>query len=162
MSEGQLKYASGLPVAEIRHRSGLVVWSSTAGGPPWCDADLREAVLDDMTCDGGIVLGSLVGASLKRCDLYWLHASASSFVDADLEDCIFRGCNLSVVDFSGARLRRTRFLKDNLDGRTDLSGANLSAAQISDADFSGAEYDDASRFPPGFDPLRHGMTRAKP
>jgi uncharacterized protein YjbI with pentapeptide repeats len=162
MAVGQLKYKSGLPVTEIRDRAGLVVWSFALGGTRWDECDLRDAILDDMTADGGvIVFGTLAGASLKRCDFYWLFAGVNSFADADLEDCVFRGCNLSQADFSGARLLRTRFLKDNLLGRTNLSGANLSGARIENADFSGAEYDSATRFPPGFLSVEHGMVKAK-
>jgi uncharacterized protein YjbI with pentapeptide repeats len=160
MAVGQLKYRSGLPVTEIRNRSGLVVWSFVLGGPRWEDSDLREAVLDDVVCEGGVLtMATLIGASLKRADFYWLFAGANSFADANLEECSFRGCNLSEVDFSGARLLRTRFLKDNLLGRTNLSGANLSMARIEDSDFSGAEYDDATRFPKGFS--KEGMVKAK-
>lgn len=116
-----------------------------------------------MTSDGGVIaFGTLVGASLKGGDFYWLFVGANSFVDADLEDCAFRGCHLAGSDFTRARLVRTRFLQDNLLGRTRLSGANLSAAYIEDADFSGAEYDEMTMFPNGFHPLEHGMTKAKP
>lgn len=93
---------------------------------------------------------------------FWLFAYRADFTGADLEDCAFRGCDLSEANFSGAVLRRTRFAKDNLDGRTDLSGADLSAAIIEAADFSGAEYDDATKFPPGFDPHQHGMLKTMP
>jgi len=145
MAVGQLRYRSGLPVTEIRNRSGLVVWSFALGGPRWDECDLRDAVLNDVICDGGVItLTTLTGASLKRADFYWLFAGVNSFADADLEDCAFYGCNLSQSDFSGARLLRTRFMKDNLLGRTNLSGANLSAALIEDTDFSGAEYDEAT------------------
>jgi|RhiMetStandDraft_4_1073278.scaffolds.fasta_scaffold50261_3 uncharacterized protein YjbI with pentapeptide repeats len=162
MALGQLRYRSGLPVTEIRNRSGLVVWSFALGGPRWDESDLREAILDDVICEGGvIVFTTLIGASLKRADLYWLFAGGNSFAEADLEGCVLHGCNLSQADFSGARLRRTRFMKDNLLGRTNLTGANLSAAAIDEADFSGAEYDDATRFPRGFHPLKHGLTKAK-
>jgi hypothetical protein len=65
------------------------------------------------------------------------------------------------LHFSGARLRLTRFLKDNLLGRTNLSGADLPAARTEGADFSGAEYDDMTRFPKGFRPLEQGMVKAK-
>jgi uncharacterized protein YjbI with pentapeptide repeats len=162
MAVGQLKYKSGLPVTEISNRSGLVVWSLALGGPRWDECDLRGAVLDDMTADGGVVVfGTLAGASLKRCDFYWLFAGVNSFADADLEDCVFYGCNLSQADFSGARLLRTRFLRDNLLGRTNLSDADLSKALVDNADFSGAEYDKETRFPMGFYPLKQGMTKAK-
>lgn len=163
MAVGQLKYRSGLPVTQLRNRGGDVIWSFVLGGQRWDESDLREAVLEDVVCDGGVIaLTTLAGASLKRSEFYWLFAGANSFLDADLEDCAFHGCNLSETDFSGARLVRTRFLRDNLFGGTNLSGANLSRALIRDADFSGAEYDDATRFPSGFDPRRHGMAKAKP
>jgi uncharacterized protein YjbI with pentapeptide repeats len=163
MGVGQLKFKSGLPVTEIRNRSGVVIWSFTLGGPRWDEGDLRGAVLDDSICDGGIIVfGTLAGASLKRCDFYWLFAGLNSFADADLEDCAFYGCNLSGADFSGAHLLRTRFLKDSLDGRTNLSGANLATARIESADFSGAEYDSETRLPKGFYPLKHGMRKTKP
>jgi uncharacterized protein YjbI with pentapeptide repeats len=163
MAVGQLRYRSGLPVTEIRNQLGLVVWSYAFGGPRWEDSHLQEAVLDDVVCEGGVItMSSLADASLKRAEFYWLFAGVNNFAEADLEDCTFYGCHLAEADFSGARLRRTRFLKDNMLGCTRLSGANLSKAIIEDCDFSGAEYDDATRFPEGFDPHKHGMTRAKP
>jgi len=162
MAVGQLKYKSGHPVSEIRNQAGEVLWRFALGGPRWDECDLRGAVLDDVVCDGGVLtLATLAGASMKRSDFYWLFAGANSLAGADLEECTFRGCTLAETDFSGARLVRTRFLKDNLLGRTNLSGANLSEAWIRDADFSGAEYDGATRFPPGFDPTSHEMVKAK-
>lgn len=161
---GELRSTSGTPVTEIKDRSGRLLWSGNADGTDWFDSDLRNAVLDDIAADGG-ALGlttTLIGASLKRSDFYWLFAFRADFTGADLEDCVFRGCQLSEANFSGAMLRRTRFVKDNLDGRTDLSGADLSAALIEAVDFSGAKYDDATKFPEGFDPSRHGLLKAEP
>jgi len=163
MTVRQLRYRSGLPVTEIRKRSGEVIWSSAQAGATWQDCDFGNAILDDIVIEGAaIALGSFAGTSLKRCDFYWLLAPCTSFVAADLEDCAFHGCGLGESDFTGAILRRTRFLRDNLGGGTDLCGANLSAAVIESADFSGAEYDDATRFPPDFDPEQHGMMRVVP
>jgi uncharacterized protein YjbI with pentapeptide repeats len=86
-------------------------------------------------------------------------AIQASFRNASLEDCAFHGANLSSATFDGAVLRRTKFLLDNLGGRTDLSAADLSKAIIEDADFTGASYDTDTRFPFGFDPAAAGLIR---
>ncbi len=159
----QPRYRSGAPVLQIRTRAGGILWEATEHAPDWLGGDLRDAVLDDIEFDGGVTGPdtSLAGASLKRCDFYWLLAHDMDFAGADLEDCVFRGCALSAANFTGARLVRTRFAKDNLGGRTDLSGANLAGALIVGADFRGAEYDTATQFPPRFDPAAYGLCKAK-
>ena len=49
---------------------------------------------------------------------------------------------------------------DNLGGRTQLQGADLSGATVQGTCFDGALYDDVTIFPDKFDALKHGMVRA--
>jgi uncharacterized protein YjbI with pentapeptide repeats len=155
-----LRGPDNVPISEIRDFSGRVILARLDELEALDDQDLTGATLDAIQADGLVCMGTKFdNASFKGADLYWMVAIQASFRNASLEDCAFRGANLSSATFDGAVLRRTRFLLDNLGGRTDLSAADLSKAIIEDADFTGASYDADTKFPSGFDPAAAGLVR---
>jgi uncharacterized protein YjbI with pentapeptide repeats len=151
---------NSVPISELRDVSGRVIMARVDEMETLDDRDLTGAILDAIQADGLICMGAKFDkASLKGADLYWMVAIHASFRNASLEDCTFRGANLSSATFDGALVRRTRFLLDNLGGRTNLSAADLSKAIIEGADFTGASYDADTKFPYGFDPAAAGLIR---
>jgi Pentapeptide repeats (8 copies) len=96
------------------------------------------------------------GAKLSGVNLVWVELTGVNFQGADLSHANLSGANLSESNFSGetnltfADLSRTDFRNTNLKG-TRLEGANLEGIQL-----EGAVYDETTRFPLGFDPMRAG------
>src|SRR5439155_7524193 len=62
-----------------------------------------------------------------------------------------RNADLTGADLRGASLRNA-----------DLTGADLRGASLHGAILTGARYDARTRWPPGFDPKRHGAKLVKP
>jgi hypothetical protein len=110
-------------------------------------ADLRRAVL---------VSASLAGANLKGADL----------AGANLRRANLTGANLRKVDLRGADLQRAYIQGADLAG-ADLAGTDLrgtdpgwvmvpSAKGSPHTNLTSAHYDRFTRWPAGFDPLKHG------
>lgn len=122
------------------------------------DADLQNCDFSGVIREGLCCMGARFdGSSFRGADLYWATAMDASFRNCDLTEACFRGADLKEVDFRGAIMTRTNFGADNLNGFTDLSGADLSTAVIRDCCFDGARYDVNTRFPQGFYPEKHGL-----
>lgn len=83
--------------------------------------------------------GRFEGARLADADLSKAHLEGAQLYEADLERAV-----LESADLRGANLRRADFR------RADLTGADL----------TGAEFNRQTRWPRGFDPVRHGAARA--
>jgi Pentapeptide repeats (8 copies) len=96
------------------------------------------------------------GVQLSGVNLVWVELTGVNFQGADLSHTNLSGANLSESNFSGetnltfADLSRADLRNSNLKG-TRLEGANLEGVQL-----EGAAYDETTRFPLGFDPLRAG------
>jgi len=54
-------------------------------------------------------------------------------------------------------LRNANLGRDNLDGSTQLQGANLVGTNLQGTKLEGAEYDTNTVFPDGFDPVKNGL-----
>jgi uncharacterized protein YjbI with pentapeptide repeats len=96
---------------------------------PFHSADLRGAVLDDLSC---------WSAGPPYTDLG----------EASLQGASFKGARLYGADLRGAQLMKAK-----------LTGADLSSAVLAGANLAGATYDAKTRFPEGFDPDTHGLLR---
>lgn len=158
----ELRLPGKMFLSEIRDRSGKVLLTLSEEMTALDDLDLTGAMLDHVAADGLMCMGTrFENATFRDADLYWLIAFGASFRNAVMDGCVFRGADLKEADFNGASLRNAKFLGNNLGGRTDLSGADLATAVIDGADFTGASYDLNTKFPPGFDPLDHGLLKVQ-
>ena len=91
-------------------------------------------------CSGQDLSGrDLQAVNLKRANLQ----GANLFV-ADLRQANLGGANLESVDLGGAK----------------LEGADLRQANLTGADLRGAKYNDETRWPLNFDPIRAGAIRS--
>lgn len=149
-----------LSFMEIKNAQGQIIFE--------CDDDFRKADLDDVDLSGAMLENAklegvvwcgtnLSSAHLKAANFYWAILFTSNLSYADLQEVDFRGADLKEVNFQGANLMKANFGRDNLDGSTQLQGANLSQAQTQGAIFKGAEYDTRTVFPELFDPEKEGM-----
>jgi uncharacterized protein YjbI with pentapeptide repeats len=96
------------------------------------------------------------------------------FMRAELQGARLSQVDLSEVNLMVANLSRTNLSQANLQGAdlfeanlvgADLSGANLRGVDLRDTNLEkayvfGAVYDQSTRFPVGFDPIRKGMKLA--
>jgi hypothetical protein len=102
------------------------------------------------------------GAQLSGVSLVWVELTGINFVGADLSHANLSGANLSESNLSGATnltfadLSRADLRNTNLKG-TRLEGANLEGIQL-----EGAVYDEATKFPIGFDPIKVGAIASQP
>jgi len=82
------------------------------------------------------------------------------FVNSNFEGASFEGCRFEHVWFSSAQLYGTNFrqarFKDVLFDEAIIAGADFSEAEFIMCDFEGAVYDQATRWPDGFDPRDFG------
>jgi len=146
-------------------------WSSfgnaNLSGANLAGANLRAASGSSADLPGA----DLHGADLTHAFLDRANLSGADLSGANLTNTIFDGANLSGANLSGANLTRTRFALANLQGAnlrhadlrsTDLLGAStapatrLGRAVWEPANLTGARYDRLTRWPKGFDPLKHG------
>jgi uncharacterized protein YjbI with pentapeptide repeats len=80
---------------------------------------------------------------MSDADFYWGSFQYSILEGAILERCDLRGAIFNEADMRGVSLRHANLSLDNIGGRTqlhgvDLSGADLRNASIGGADFAGA------------------------
>jgi uncharacterized protein YjbI with pentapeptide repeats len=68
---------------------------------------------------------------------------------------------LKETDFESANLVNADLGRDNLNGATQVQGANFSGANLQGVKYEGALYDDRTVFPVGFQPDLLGMCRVK-
>jgi uncharacterized protein YjbI with pentapeptide repeats len=141
-----------------KQKSEIAIFDSTGAVVHRAYVDDASAGLRGANLEGLVApLGQLQGLDLSGATLYW-----ASLGDADLSFA-----NLSRADLRGAMLYRTicrgtnfseaNLGRDNLHGRTDLRGADLSTAILQGAILTDAVYDQATKFPPGFAPTESGM-----
>lgn len=119
----------------------------------------REVNLTDANIDGADLAGAvLTGATFVGTRARHLRAAGANFESGRIDRADFTGSDLrgarfdyatiAAANFAGARLDRASFV------RTQLDFVDLSQASLRGAVFDFAEVTCATRFPPGFDPLR--------
>jgi len=144
---------------EIRNKSGDLIFTLEDKVPRHLnELDLREANFSFLDLMGVSFDDSdLTGSDFTHANLYWANLS-----DAKCDDCIFIGADLRGAIFfrtslQGAKLQVANFGVDMLGGHTDLADVDLSTALLTGANLTGATFNAETKFPPGFDPLKHGM-----
>jgi uncharacterized protein YjbI with pentapeptide repeats len=129
-------------------------------------ADLRGAFL---------IYAPLNGASLHRAKLTEATLSSADLRGTNLNWVDLRRANLQSADLRGARviyseLQRANLRDANLIGvdlglsdlsNVDLRGADLLNADLETSDLKGARYDEQTRWPSGFDPVKAGAVLVK-
>lgn len=108
--------------------------------------------------------GDLPGAGLRGAVLVTTNLHGANLAGADLRGATLRGswlpwatldgADLRGADLGGAVLTETSFRGANLEG-ADLRDASV--VDITRTNFAGAVYDEATRWPEGFDTREHGM-----
>lgn len=107
----------------------------------------------------------LNGAQFKKCRFhsvlfYGIQGFDAEFHDSDFSNVRFRGCNLEKTDFSNSVLGEVVFETDNINHKTDISGADFSNVDLSNVTFNKVLYDGSTKFPESFNPARHpGLER---
>jgi uncharacterized protein YjbI with pentapeptide repeats len=144
---------------EIRDTTGTLL-GSVADKGQLCTLNLRKAVLVGMELEGiNLESADLTGADLTGCNLYWSYLRGATLTGTTLRKAELRGANLRDTELRGADLRWADLSLDNVGAGTQLQGADLRGAALEGVNLTGAEYDDETRFPDGFDPSSHGMTK---
>ena len=134
--------------------------------------EIRELIQEKMA-EPGDYIKNLKGANLEGANLRLANLYKANLYKANLQGANLKGAFLKWADLKGARLQganlKRAFLKwADLKG-ADLKGvdlqeawlqrANLKGANLQGADLQGAGYNDATRFPQGFNPEERGMVR---
>jgi uncharacterized protein YjbI with pentapeptide repeats len=132
--------------------NGAALDDNSFQAPRMTSASFDQAVLSNQHFESAVAPGaSFWGASLQNVTL----------AAANLEGADFEGAKLAVCRFHGANLRNTNWKRAELG--TDKRAVSFENADLRGADFSmarglewcrapNAVYDDATKFPPRFDP----------
>jgi uncharacterized protein YjbI with pentapeptide repeats len=146
--------------------SGACLAEANLGRANILQADLESADLTQANLSCSIIHGSnlhqatLRQANLRRACLVETNLKSADLTEADLTNALFlppysmirppsdaeETASLVGVDLTGATLTGA-----------NLRGANLMAANFTDTILTGAHYDAVTRWPNGFDPVRHGL-----
>jgi HEAT repeat protein len=106
-------------------------------------------------------LRRLAAADTAMCPGWWPVQDEARDAIQNIRTGVWPRCDLSGKDLRGADLRGRDLHNADLV-RSDLRGADLRGAKLYRADLVGAAYDDATRWPEGFDPEAHGAQRGAP
>lgn len=136
------------------------------------DANLEQVNLTKANLKGANLAGAnLLGADLSQANLHKAVLSGARLFEANLRGTNLReaslqpliqidavpvsppGADLSQANLSGADLRGANLQEVN------LSGTDLSQADLSNINLLGAKYDEATKWPPDFDPGRAGAVK---
>jgi len=140
----------GFAFANLRHANLTRAW---LGYSSFWGADLTDA--------------NLTGAKLNHARLWYVRAAGVNLTRANLENALLhaadlRGARLHDADLKNARLddlgkQVSAHQRAGADLRdADLTGADLRGAALQGAILSGALYDASTRWPAGFNPVKHG------
>lgn len=105
---------------------------------------LLHSVASDTLAGASLRSAALAGANLQRAGM-----QGADLLKADLQLADLKGADLKGADMRGVNLRGA-----------DLRGADFREARMQKADINHALYDDATRWPSGFDPKTAGATLA--
>jgi uncharacterized protein YjbI with pentapeptide repeats len=136
-------------------------------------ADFKYKVLSDDRFDGQkliaadfsysvIAAASFDKAILRKAMIKYAVASDAKFTGADLQGALLRYSVMTDARFTGADCRRADF-SYSLLADADFTGADLRGAIFTHASLGGrfdasTTYDNATKFPEGFDPVAAGLT----
>lgn len=90
---------------------------------------------------------------LSQCDLRSINLKGADLSYADLSEAILNNANLRGTDLSYANLSSANLTQADLRG-TSLFGVDLRDAILKEVRLAGADYDETTRFPAGFDPVK--------
>lgn len=114
------------------------------------DSDLSSANLKRATLRGANLEGAdMSGANLERADFSALESDDG--LDIDDDDIVWYQTKLGWANLTEANLDSADLTGANLEG-ADLSGANLKNANLTGSALGGVIYDEATRWPAGFNP----------
>lgn len=156
---------------------GVALIGATLAGCDWrgvslthvimerCDfrgADLREATFDRQLYQdwGGErrMPCLFLRCDLRDADLRGADLSGANFVDSDLRGAFLLGAILrpQLYEPGSNEMKMPSYFSGCNLGDADLRGADLSGASFIDSNLHGARYDESTRWPPGFDPVKAG------
>jgi uncharacterized protein YjbI with pentapeptide repeats len=149
----------------IRNRAGDLLFESETDELLAGDLDgqnLRDADLPGVDFGGSMLMTDtvLAYANLVRANLYWCGLISVDLSHANLEQACLQGTNLVNCNFRFANLKGANFGPSNLGGPTTISGCDFTGADLAAAVFQSVVYDYNTKFPEGFDPIRHDMIPA--
>jgi uncharacterized protein YjbI with pentapeptide repeats len=117
---------------------------------------------------------NIQGTGLAKVNLQRANLQQANLQGADLAGALLMGANLRKADLRGADLLCT-FLGGGCGRSADLTGADLRGTDLQHTDLefysrdgfkkvvplTGARYDARTRWPAGFDPVKHGAVRVE-
>ncbi len=130
------------------------------------ERSLSAAYLTNANLHGAV----LRRTDLSETDLSGADLSGADLTEADLRRALYDDATVWPVGFpyqtSGAAGPRAELMGVDLNGaylsEADLCGAILTGAKLQGANLADAKYDDATKWPNGFDPVAAGAKKADP
>jgi uncharacterized protein YjbI with pentapeptide repeats len=159
--------------ADLRGASlrGADLYGANLSGANLSDADLEGASFHGASLNGTI----LNGANLRYAGLFHAYFQHNQMRGAELQFADLRYVDLGQADLTGADLSHADMYKTNLSGTSlkqarldsanltnaNLSQANLEGSTLIDTLLHGARYDAHTRWPAGYDPVKHGARQTR-
>jgi len=103
-------------------------------------------------------LTSFARSELQHADFSEAHMQSGDFAGADLTGAVMANADLVRAKFLGAVLDGADLSGARMQG-SDLRGASLKGANLSDTRLTDAQYDEATIWPDGFDPVAGGALK---
>jgi uncharacterized protein YjbI with pentapeptide repeats len=132
--------------SNLTHRRyrGAYAFRLRLAGHDLSHSDLSSSYLNDASLEKAV----LVGTKLRNANLGTAELLGARLDGSDLRDVDAHSANFSGADLRNADLRGGSFVGAWFQG-SDLRGADLRGA-----DLRAAGYDDATKWPAGFDPVK--------
>ena len=89
----------------------------------WDENFFKYCEFEGFSVNGGVISSDFVGCTFKNVDWYWGIFVQANFIGCRLIDCTFRGTSFSDARFMDCLVDGCRFVKDNLNGDCNFTGA---------------------------------------
>jgi uncharacterized protein YjbI with pentapeptide repeats len=130
--------------------------------PTATDAQFRGADLADADLSGANLTGAdLTGANLQRATLVGANLQRATLALTDLRDADLRHVNMEDACVAGCDLTSANLMSADLTGIDLLNWVCYGEGWSRQNDLTGAVYDQHTRWPSGFDPVKAGAVKAE-
>lgn len=138
--------------------------AAAAAGDPTAQAlraNTPDAVLDKLTAQlNTIAQQRRAGAAPEKTQIPAPDLSGAKLTGAKLPGAKLEKASMTGADLTGASLTRAVLRGSDLRGAR-LQSADLTGADLTGANLANALYDPQTRWPEGYDPLKHGALLVK-
>lgn len=98
------------------------------------DEYFKFCSFEGLSMEGKHITSDFVQCEFSNLDCYWTLFNCANFIECDFKDCTFAGVGFPSTRFVDCHLIRCRFIRDNLDGKCDFTGAKAYGCTLEDCE----------------------------